>query len=104
VNKPWKMLLEQLAAEGRFAEFEALARQNIPNAWFALYIAEMHAGRLSQYQADGNHVAALAAHAAAESWARTFASMATSGGEGAAFSRERDELLRLLGKAPPGNP
>lgn len=67
-------------------------------------IAEMYAQRMRAFQAEGNEPRAVAAFKLADQWMSTYAGWATSGGEGAALSLERDEfhdaLVKELGYDP----
>jgi len=67
-------------------------------------VAEMYAQRMRAFQAAGNEARAVAAFKLAVDWMWTYASHATSGGEGAALSLQRDEfhagLVREFGYDP----
>lgn len=86
-------MLEQ---EDRLAEAEALIRDRVPDPHFALIIAELYGGRHARLAGLKDAEGAREALKKAERWANFFASQATSGGEGAAFSMERDAFLRGL--------
>jgi hypothetical protein len=90
------------ASEGLTAE-EQRFKDEIPNAYYALAIAEMYRSRWANYSAEGKVEEAEAARQNVADWAYAFAGMATSGGEGAAFSYERDQFLRSLGLEPHPN-
>lgn len=91
-----------LEAQNRLQEAERVIAESVPHIAFAIATADMY--RLRMIRLRAQHDAAGAAHAwkEAANWARTYASMATSGGEGAALSRERDEFLKELGPDPGG--
>lgn len=72
------------------AEKKLLAE--IDHIGVAASIAEMYAQRMRAFQAEGNEPRAIAAFKLADQWMSTYAGWATSGGEGAALSRERDEF------------
>lgn len=67
-------------------------------------IAERYAQRMRAFQRAGNEPRAIAAFRLAMSWMNRYASSATSGGEGAALSYERDQfhaaLVREFGYDP----
>jgi hypothetical protein len=91
----WRERYQQLEQEDRLAEAEQLLRDSIPNIYCGIQIAEMYRARwLRLKESDPDQAAAARAKAA--EWAYTYASWATSGGEGAALSRERDEFLKSL--------
>ena len=60
-------------------------RKMIPQIGAAAYIAEMYARRMRAFQSAGNEPRAIAAFKLAVAWMATYASWATSGGEGDAF-------------------
>ncbi len=66
------------------------------NAYYALEIATLYRSRWRRFTAAGDLVRAEEAREKASDWAYTFAGFATSGGEGAAFSLQRNEFLRTL--------
>jgi hypothetical protein len=70
----------------------------------AASVAEMYAQRMRAFQSAGNEPRAVAAFKLATQWMSTYAGYATSGGEGAALSLQRDEfhaaLVRELGYDP----
>lgn len=70
----------------------------------AASIAEMYAQRMRAFQRAGNEPRAMAAFKLAAQWIWTYASWATSGGEGEALSLERDRfhaaLVREFGYDP----
>lgn len=67
-------------------------------------VAEMYAQRMRTFQRAGNEPRAVAAFKLAVQWMSAYASQATSGGEGAALSAERDQfhtaLVREFGYDP----
>ena len=56
----------------------------------------MYAQRMRLIQREGNEPRAIAAFKLAVDWMGTYASWATSGGEGAALSYERDQFRVAL--------
>lgn len=61
-------------------------------------IAEMYAQRMRAFQRAGNEPRAVAAFKLAVDWMDRYASSATSGGEGAALSYERDQFREALAR------
>ncbi len=96
---PWQQRVEQLELEDRLEEAEQLFRDKIPSLHCAIAIAELYRRRWVRLRESDPGKAAKARRQAAD-WARTYGSWATSGGEGAALSLERDEFLRRLGPEP----
>lgn len=96
MDPDWKTRAEALERAGRLQEAEAVVGDAIPDAHFALVIAELYRQRLLRLRAAGDLAGASAAREAAVRWAWFFASQATSGGEGLAYASERDEFLALL--------
>jgi hypothetical protein len=64
----------------------------------AASIAEMYAQRMRAFQRAGNEPRAIAAFKLAVDWMDNYASWATSGGEGAALSYERDQFRAALAR------
>jgi hypothetical protein len=64
----------------------------------AASIAEMYANRMRAFQRAGNEARAIAAFKLAVDWMDNYASYATSGGEGAALSYERDQFRAALAR------
>lgn len=92
-------IVRPTTSEGLTAE-EQRFKDSIPNAYYALAIAETYRTRWANLSAEGNLEEAEIARQKASDWAYSFAGMATSGGEGAAFSYERDQFLKTLGLEP----
>lgn len=97
-----------LEAQDRFAEAEALIRQAMPDG-FPQQSAYLYELRMQRLIAAGDRAGALDAFKRASDWLYFFASGATSGGEGAAYSYTRDkeiaqmrEALRAAGIETPG--
>lgn len=86
-----------LERSDRLSEAEALLRNKIPHLAFAAQTAELYAHRMRRLRTSGDLAGAAQAFAKAEEWIRFYAGLATSGGEGAALSVERDEFLAALG-------
>lgn len=80
----------------RTDDAELVIRNAVPHLSFASQTAELYAVRMRRLQAAGEHDAASIAFNAAKRWITFYASLATSGGEGAALSVERDQFLTAL--------
>lgn len=96
-----------LEAQDRFAEAEALIKQAMPDGW-PQQSAHVYELRMHRLIAAGDAAGALDAFKRASDWLYFFASCATSGGEGAAYSLTRDDgiaemkaALRAAGIEPP---
>lgn len=92
----WWQRAKALELADHFDEAEATIRAAVPHLAFAAAIAELYRDRMRRLQASGDLVAARTAFEASANWIRFYASQATSGGEGAALSLERDEFLDSL--------
>lgn len=79
-------------------EMEQRLLNEIPHIGAAASIAEMYAQRMRAFRAEGNEARAIAAFTLAIQWMGTYAGWATSGGEGAALSYERDTFHAALVK------
>ena len=95
----WMQHARHLEREDRLEEAEQLIRDKIPTLYSAITIAELYRSRWIHLRESDPTKAAEARKQAAK-WAHTYASWATSGGEGTALSQERDEFLRQLGPEP----
>lgn len=96
----WWSRVKALRDEGRLDEAIALVERDGDRAEALLVQADLHAERLRQARAEHRIDAARDAWQKAASCARAYAASATSGGEGAARSLERDRILADLGPAP----
>lgn len=94
--KAWLEKARALELADQLEAMENVIRDAVPDAHFALVIAELHRDRMVRLRESGNSEGAAIARESAERWAYFFASQATSGGEGLAYSDERDEFLRSL--------
>lgn len=85
-----------LEARGELREAERTITEAVPDIGAALQVAELYRLRMVRllHQADRDN--ARDAFGKAVGWANFFASQATSGGEGAALSLQRDQFLRDL--------
>lgn len=82
----------------RLETIENEMRRAIDHIGVAGSIAEMYAQRMRAFQRAGNEARAIAAFKLAVDWMGTYAGSATSGGEGAALSYERDEFRAALAR------
>lgn len=92
----WFMKAMQLELENRLKEAEQLFKDNVPHQMFALMIAKMYRERSIRLRGEGDQAGAAKALEEARDWAHFYAAQATSGGEGAAMSVERDAFLDTL--------
>lgn len=93
-----------LEAENRMTEAEQLLKESIPHLSFAAQISDLYAHRMNRLMHLGDVPGAVQARADAINWIHFYASQATSGGEGAALSVERDAVLAALKAVPLGDP
>jgi hypothetical protein len=100
----WARAANDCEGPDRLETVEAEMRQAIDNIGVAASIAEIYAQRMRAFRRAGNEPRAVAAFKLAVDWMGTYASWATSGGEGAALSYERDQfhaaLVREFGYDP----
>lgn len=101
-------MAQSLEGPDRLEAMEEAMRKAIPHIGVAASIAEQYAERMRAFQRAGNEPRASAAFALAVQWMGTYAGWATSGGEGAALSYERDQfrakLVREFGYDPTESP
>lgn len=95
----WWRRAQRLEREDRLEEAEKLICDMIPSLHCAIATADLYRGRWLRLR-ESQPAQAKEARKKAADWAHTYASWATSGGEGAALSHERDEFLRTLGPEP----
>jgi len=99
LNDPaWKRLAQSTEGPDRLEAMEEEMRKSIPHIGVAGSIAEMYAQRMRAFQRAGNEPRAIAAFKLAVDWMGTYAGWATSGGEGAALSYERDQFQAALAR------
>lgn len=100
----WWNEAQALQEADRCEEAEQVIRQAVPHLGFAASIAEMYAQRMRVFQRAGDEPRAVEAFKRAVDWMGNYASYATSGGEGAALSEERDrfhaDLVKEFGYDP----
>jgi len=103
----WSRAAQSTEGPDRLEAMEEEMRKAIPHIGVAASIAEMYAQRMRAFQRAGNEPRAIAAFKLAVEWMGTYAGWATSGGEGAALSLERDQfhatLVREFGYDPTVN-
>ena len=100
----WSRAAQSTDGPDRLEDIEKEMLRSIDHIGVAASIAEIYAQRMRAFQRAGNEPRAIAAFKLAVDWMDNYASSATSGGEGAALSCERDRfreaLARELGYAP----
>lgn len=93
-----------LEAQNKLKEAEETIQAGCPYQGYAYSTAEMYRLRMVRLKNAGDDVGALEACRRSSNWIFFYASMATSGGEGAALSMERDqfraELIAAYGSDP----
>ena len=80
----------------RLLDMENAMRRKFDHIGVAASIAEVYAERMRDFRRKGNEPRAIAAFKLAKEWMGTYAGWATSGGEGAANSYERDRFCEAL--------
>ena len=102
----WWHEAQVLLDRDRPEEAEQIIRQAVQHIGAASAIAELYAQRMRAFQRSGDEPSAAEAFKKAVDWMGTYASWATSGGEGVALSDERDRfheaLVREFGYDPTG--
>ena len=92
----WARRAYALEAEDRLDEAEKAMRDGCDQLGVLISIAQMYAERMARLATAGDTAGAAEARRRAESWAWGYAACATSGGEGAALSIERDAFIAEL--------
>lgn len=95
----WAEQARVLEAAGRLQEAEQVMLEGCDQQGVLMSIAWMYRRRMQQLAAAGDAEGAALARQRAIRWAWQYAGGATSGGEGVALSRERDEFIASLGQA-----
>lgn len=93
----WWNRARQLELANRLKEAEQIIKDGVPHAAFAYAIADLYRQRMTRLAKSGDASGSQHARQEAVEWITFYASQATSGGEGAAFSAERDRFLSDLG-------
>ncbi|MGJ5820568.1 hypothetical protein [Paludibaculum fermentans] len=86
----------------RLEEAEKMIVDSVPHIAFAIATADMYRQRMIRLREQHDDQGAHHAWKKAADWACAYAGFATSGGEGAALSLERDQFLKELGPDPGG--
>jgi hypothetical protein len=94
----WRRAAQSTDGPDQLADIEEEMRRAIDHIGVAASIAEMYAERMRAFQRAGNEPRAIAAFKLAVDWMGTYAGWATSGGEGAALSYERDQFRAALAR------
>lgn len=96
-GKPaWWQKARRLEADDKLEAAEAAIRDGVPHLYFASATADLYRLRMLRKKQAGDAAGALAAFEKSESFIYFMASLATSGGEGAALSWERDKFMKQL--------
>lgn len=98
--EPWWTRVKKLRERGLLDEAVSVAERDGDRAEALLVQAELHVERMRRAEAAGQSDIAREAWHRASACACTYAASATSGGEGAARSLERDRVLAQLGPEP----
>lgn len=93
----WWRTARSLEAADRLEEAERAILDAVPHLGALIQVAELYRLRLLRLRELGHDEGARSAHRKAVDWARSYAASATSGGEGAALSVERDAFIASLG-------
>ncbi len=94
----WARAAQSTDGPDRLEDIEQEMRAAIDHIGVAASVAEFYAERMRAFQRAGNEPRAIAAFKLAVDWMGTYASWATSGGEGAALSYERDQFQAALAR------
>jgi hypothetical protein len=94
----WARMAQSTEGPDRLEEVEKEMLRSIDHIGVAASIAEIYAQRMRAFQRAGNEPRAIAAFKLAVDWMANYAGSATSGGEGAALSYERDEFRAALAR------
>ncbi|MEK7781915.1 MAG: hypothetical protein AAB370_10495 [Verrucomicrobiota bacterium] len=94
----WACAAQSTDGPDRLEAVEEEMRRAIDHIGVAASIAEIYAQRMRAFQRAGNEPRAIAAFKLAVDWMGTYAGWATSGGEGAALSYERDQFRAALAR------
>jgi hypothetical protein len=97
-DSAWAHAAQSMDGPDCLEAIEEEMRRSIDHIGVAASIAEMYAQRMRMFQRAGNEPRAIAAFKLAVDWMGTYASWATSGGEGAALSYERDQFRAALAR------
>jgi hypothetical protein len=95
-SSAWRAAAQTTTGPDRLEAVEKEMRAAIDHIGVAASIAEIYAERMRAFQRAGNEARAIAAFKLAVEWMGSYAGSATSGGEGAALSYERDQFRKAL--------
>jgi len=96
----WWRQAVALEQANRLDEAERAITAAVDHIGAAASVAELYRQRMVRLAESGDQQGASAAADQAERWICHYASQATSGGEGAALSEERDRFLEEIGRGP----
>ncbi len=94
----WAREATKLEDADQLKDAEEMIKRSVDHIGYAASIAEMYARRMRQFQRAGDEPRAIEAFTKAVDWMGTYAGFATSGGEGEALSRERDDFQAALAR------
>lgn len=94
----WARAAQSTDGPDRLEAVEKEMLASINHIGVAASIAEIYAERMRAFQRAGNEKRAIAAFKLAVDWMGNYAASATSGGEGAALSYERDQFQAALAR------
>lgn len=97
-SQAWARAAQGTDGPDRLVEVEREMLRSIDHLGVAASIAEVYAERMRAFQRAGDEARAVAAFKLAVDWMGSYAASATSGGEGAALSLERDEFRAALAR------
>ena len=97
-DSAWDRAANSTEGPDQLKDVEEEMRKAFPHIGAASSIAEIYAQRMRAFQRAGNEPRAIAAFKLAVDWMATYASWATSGGEGAALSLELDDFQASLAR------
>jgi hypothetical protein len=92
----WRRRACKLEAENKLEDAEKAIADGVQHLAFAIVTAQMYRERMHRLIAAGDAAGAREAFTKSTEFAVFYASLATSGGEGAALSAERDRFLKQL--------
>jgi hypothetical protein len=92
----WWRKARAFEAQDELKAAENAIRDGVPSLHFAYATADLYQQRMLRMMQAGDKDGALSAFLKAREFIFFYASMATSGGEGAALSGERDAFLKQL--------
>lgn len=95
-HKAFLSRVDDLESRNELEAMEKAIRAHNDTLWSCCHIADMYRRRMNRLKAAGDIAGAEEAFAKSYDWMCSFASGATSGGEGAANSLARDEYLQRL--------